>query len=58
MRGGNRRGETMEKSEHQQRRDDATIRISNLPETMSDTDIQELCGPFGRTERIFLAKDR
>jgi len=57
MRGGNRRGETMG-SDREPRKDDATIRISNLPESMSDADMQELCGPFGRIERIFLAKDR
>jgi len=37
---------------------DYTIRVSNLPESMSETDMQELCSPFGKTERIFLAKDR
>jgi RNA recognition motif-containing protein len=40
------------------RKDDATIRVSNLPESMSETDMQELCMPFGKIERIFLAKDR
>jgi len=53
--GGNRRGETMMPSN---RKDDATIRVSNLPESMSETDMQELCTPFGKIERIFLAKDR
>jgi len=56
LRGGNRRGETMMPSAA--RKDDATIRVSNLPETMSETDMQELCNPFGKVERIFLAKDR
>jgi len=54
--GANRgRGETMMPSN---RKDDATIRVSNLPESMSETDMQELCSPFGKIERIFLAKDR
>lgn len=37
---------------------DYTIRVSNLPESMSETDMQDLCSPFGKTDRIFLAKDR
>jgi len=53
--GGNRRGETMGANN---RKDDATIRVSNLPESMSETDMQELCNPFGKIDRIFLAKDR
>jgi translation initiation factor 3 subunit G len=53
--GGNKRGETMM---NQNRKDDATIRVSNLPESMSETDMQELCVPFGKIDRIFLAKDR
>jgi len=55
LRGGNRRDETMGSA---QKKDDFTIRVSNLPESMSETDMQELCNPFGKTERIFLAKDR
>jgi len=56
-RGGDigRRGETMNSSA---RKDETTIRVSNLPESMSETDMQELCNPFGKVERIFLAKDR
>ncbi|CAL8069978.1 unnamed protein product [Orchesella dallaii] len=56
LRGGNRRGELM--SSGNQRKDEATIRVSNLPESMSETDMQELCSPFGKIDRIFLAKDR
>jgi len=55
LRGGNRRGETMGQSN---RKDETTIRVSNLPESMSETDMQELCNPFGKIDRIFLAKDR
>jgi len=56
LRGGNRRGvgEMMPTN----RKDETTIRVSNLPESMSETDMQELCAPFGKIERIFLAKDR
>jgi len=53
---GNRRGESMMPAPA--RKDDATIRVSNLPESMSETDMQELCNPLGKVERIFLAKDR
>jgi translation initiation factor 3 subunit G len=53
---GNRRGESMMPTAA--RKDDATIRVSNLPESMSETDMQELCNPLGKVERIFLAKDR
>lgn len=56
LRGGNRRGETMMSQPN--RKDDATIRVSNLPESMTETDMQELCSHFGKIERIFLAKDR
>jgi len=56
LRGGNRRGETM--TSLPTWRDDATIRVSNLPETMTEPDMADLCFPFGKTERIFLAKDR
>jgi len=52
---GNRRGETMGPTA---KKDEFTIRVSNLPESMSETDMQELCNPFGKTDRIFLAKDR
>ncbi|CAG7729589.1 unnamed protein product [Allacma fusca] len=55
LRGGNRRGETMGSAA---KKDEYTIRVSNLPESMSETDMQELCNPFGKTDRIFLAKDR
>jgi len=57
LRGGNRRGEVMN-SMGSNRKDEATIRVSNLPESMSETDMQELCNPFGKIDRIFLAKDR
>jgi len=50
-----RRGESMNSNT---RKDETTIRVSNLPESMSETDMQELCNPFGKIERIFLAKDR
>lgn len=41
------------------RRDDtAAIRISNLSESTTDPDIEDLVKPFGAIHRIFLAKDK
>lgn len=53
--GADRKGESMGGPN---RRDESTIRVSNLPQTMSETDLQDLCRPFGNIDRIFLAKDR
>jgi len=38
--------------------DDYTIRVTNLPEEASENDLMELFRPFGRVNRIFLAKDK
>ena len=38
--------------------DDYTVRVSNLPEEATETDIQELFRPFGKVIRTFLAKDK
>lgn len=35
-----------------------TIRVTNLPEDIMDSDIKELFAPFGRISRIFLARDK
>lgn len=39
-------------------KDDFTVRVSNLPEEATETDLQELFKPFGRVSRVFLAKDK
>lgn len=39
-------------------KDDYTVRVSNLPEEATETDIQELFRPFGKVMRTFLAKDK
>lgn len=52
--GGNRTGESMMSSKEEQ----PTIRISNLSEATKDSDLQELCKPFGRIVRIYLGKNR
>ncbi|XP_053211459.1 eukaryotic translation initiation factor 3 subunit G-B-like, partial [Panonychus citri] len=44
---------------NQRSKDDAnTIRVTNLPEEIQDSDIRELFQPFGKIWRIFLAKDK
>lgn len=41
------------------RRDDATaIRISNLSESTTETDLEDLVKPFGPIQKLFLAKDK
>jgi len=64
MRGGDgsgagaagRRGEMMASA---RTKDEAnTVRVTNLPEDIQDTDIKELFAPFGRISRIFLARDK
>ncbi|XP_018335643.1 eukaryotic translation initiation factor 3 subunit G-like [Agrilus planipennis] len=54
--GGARRteGSTMNRS-----RDDASaIRISNLSESTTETDLEELVKPFGPIQKLYLAKDK
>ncbi|XP_012288607.1 eukaryotic translation initiation factor 3 subunit G [Orussus abietinus] len=52
--GGSKRGDSM-----QLRRDDTTaIRISNLSESTSDADLDELVKPFGSVLKFYLAKDK
>lgn len=41
------------------RRDDQfTIRVTNLPEDTKDSDLNELFSPFGKIQRVYLAKDK
>lgn len=41
------------------RKDDMTaIRISNLSDSTTDPDLEELVRPFGPVSKIFLAKDK
>ena len=35
-----------------------TLRVTNLPENMTDDDLRALFSPFGYTKRMYLAKDR
>lgn len=40
------------------RDESATIRVTNLSEDTTESDLQELFRPFGHIHRIFLAKDK
>ncbi|KAL2723219.1 eukaryotic translation initiation factor 3 subunit G [Vespula maculifrons] len=53
--GGNKRGDAMQ----MQRRDDTTaIRISNLSQSTTDADLDELVKPFGTVVKQYLAKEK
>lgn len=53
--GANKRGDAMQ----MQRRDDTTaIRISNLSESTTDADLEELVKPFGAIQKLYLAKEK
>jgi len=55
-RGGGGGGESM--PNNRSRDDAATIRVSNLPEDIRESDLQELFRSFGGIARIYLAKDK
>ena len=38
--------------------DDATVRVTNLPEETQEQDLRDLFVPFGAVTRVFLAKDK
>jgi translation initiation factor 3 subunit G len=40
------------------RSDQNCVRVSNLPDSVTEEDLKELFKPFGTIERIFVAKDR
>ncbi|PSC71007.1 Eukaryotic translation initiation factor 3 subunit G [Micractinium conductrix] len=44
--------------EAMRRRDENSVRVSNLSEDVTEDDLAELFGPFGPIQRIFVAKDR
>lgn len=53
--GVERKGETM----NSRRNDEAaTLRVTNLSEEASESDLQDLFRPFGALSRVFLAKDK
>nr|QBH74190.1 eukaryotic translation initiation factor 3 subunit G [Orthoderella ornata] len=53
--GSNKRGDSMSNP----RRDDATaIRVSNLSESTTEADLEDLVKPFGPIHKLYLAKDK
>lgn len=44
--------------ESMQRRDDPTVRVTNISEDTKESDLQDLFRPFGPISRIYLAKDK
>jgi len=60
MRGGSRGSSEGEKMMSKTGRgaDEATVRVTNLSEDVSEGNLQELFAPFGRIQRIYLAKDK
>ncbi|PSN30662.1 Eukaryotic translation initiation factor 3 subunit G [Blattella germanica] len=54
--GGNKRGDSMS---NPRGRDDATaIRMSNLSESTTEADLEDLVKPFGPIQKLYLAKDK
>jgi translation initiation factor 3 subunit G len=40
------------------KQDEATVRVTNLPEETQEQDLRDLFTPFGTVNRVFLAKDK
>lgn len=38
--------------------DEATVRVTNLPEETQEQDLRDLFTPFGSLSRVYLAKDK
>lgn len=49
--GGDKKGD-------RERRDESTLRITNLSEDTRESDVHELFRPYGQISRVFLARDR
>jgi len=56
--GGPGAGRGEEMPSNRSRDEAATIRVSNLPEDIRESDLQDLFKPFGGIARIYLAKDK
>ncbi|KFG59547.1 translation initiation factor 3 subunit, partial [Toxoplasma gondii RUB] len=52
-----REGETLKDVENR-RREECTIRVTNLSEDVKDEDLTELFGKIGKIDRIYLAKHK
>lgn len=57
LRGGSG-GEPAGESMYNQRRDDNSLRVTNLSEDTREQDLQELFRPFGPVTRVYIAYDR
>lgn len=51
-------GKKMDFGRGSSNKDDFTVRVSNLPEEATESDLQDLFKPFGKVVRTFLAKDK
>jgi translation initiation factor 3 subunit G len=56
--GANRLATSGSSMSHRERDDTNTLRVTNLSEDVTDDDLRDLFGRFGRISRVFLAKDR
>ncbi|CAF2966047.1 unnamed protein product [Rotaria sp. Silwood2] len=58
-RGGSTRGGSYGgRSNDMRKQDEATVRVTNLPEETQEQDLRDLFTPFGSVSRVFLAKDK
>lgn len=51
-------GKTMDPAGSKYKADEYTVRVTNLPEEATEDDLMQLFKPFGKVNRVFLAKDR
>jgi translation initiation factor 3 subunit G len=58
-RGGSARGGPYAgRNSDMRKADEATVRVTNLPEETQEQDLRDLFTPFGPVSRVFLAKDK
>jgi translation initiation factor 3 subunit G len=58
-RGGSTRGGAYSgRGSDMRKQDEATVRVTNLPEETQEQDLRDLFTPFGPVSRVFLAKDK
>lgn len=51
-------GKRLENSNNSKRDDASAIRISNISDSTTETDLEELVKPFGPIQKLYLAKDK
>jgi len=57
-RGSTRGGAYSGRGSDMRKQDEATVRVTNLPEETQEQDLRDLFTPFGPVSRVFLAKDK